>query len=236
MAAYITQVKQAIDRFIRNASSTSVVTATTAQGPMLINELWIAAEDVTNRWTESLGGTGTSAVASSGRSRLLQLKAPANADGAILYSKAIAPNPAAASATNNLWQRMTLEFEATLVNVASFTNTVAMIGGIHNSSVSRGDSDIAAFVLDGDDLAVVTDNGGTETLTAITGLTLTSANLYKVVLRNGAAEFWVNRTLRVTHTTNLPSGIAMIGFRVVADAGLNAELHLGSVRWYLEDA
>mgnify|MGYP001572491597 CR=1 FL=1 len=145
MAAYITQVKQAIDRFIRNASSTSVVTATTAQGPMLINELWIAAEDVTNRWTESLGGTGTSAVASSGRSRLLQLKAPANADGAILYSKAIAPNPAAASATNNLWQRMTLEFEATLVNVASFTNTSSMIGGIHNNSVSRGDADIAAF-------------------------------------------------------------------------------------------
>jgi hypothetical protein len=79
-------------------------------------------------------------------------------------------------------------------------------------------TDLAAIPADATDVAVHTGfyvqdgtlyasnaNGSTQTKTEITGVTLTNANGYEMVYDAGnSVKFYINGTLRATHTTNLP--------------------------------
>ncbi|MBI3421213.1 MAG: right-handed parallel beta-helix repeat-containing protein [Candidatus Sungbacteria bacterium] len=70
-------------------------------------------------------------------------------------------------------------------------------------------------------LSAVNSNGTTETATDIsTGITLTVYNEYEVVVLSGKVLFYVNGTLKATHTTNVPSGnddTAYMEFNVQSD-------------------
>lgn len=64
------------------------------------------------------------------------------------------------------------------------------------------------FCFDSGTLYASNANGTTQTKTDISsGLTLTSPNLFKAVMDSGTnIKFYVNGSLKTTHTTNLPSG------------------------------
>ena len=70
-------------------------------------------------------------------------------------------------------------------------------------------------------LSAVNANGSTETATDIsTGITLTNYNEYEVVVFLGKVLFYVNGTLKATHTTNVPAGAddtAYMEFYVASD-------------------
>ncbi len=54
------------EKVAQNNQATGAATAISAQGPMLINELWFTTIDTTNRWGTSAGGTATLAKATDG--------------------------------------------------------------------------------------------------------------------------------------------------------------------------
>ncbi len=77
---------------------------------------------------------------------------------------------------------------------------------IYNAETSTTDGQIR-FVLNGGNLFAQNSNGSASTSTNITsGITVTNWNTYEIVLTPGVdIKFYVNGTLRATHTTNLPT-------------------------------
>lgn len=66
---------------------------------------------------------------------------------------------------------------------------------------------VGIFVSRDNKLYASNADGTNETLTEITGITFTNENDYRIVFTAGASvKFYVNDALKVTHTTNLPSG------------------------------
>ena len=105
---------------------------------------------------------------------------------------------------------MTLQFRAQAKNgltgdrKAGFSNSPST-----NYNDSDGNGEIC-FSIDGSTLYAKTADAASETLTDISsGITLTDSHLYKIVYTAGTdAKFYVDGTLKATHTTNLPGAIA----------------------------
>jgi hypothetical protein len=79
----------------------------------------------------------------------------------------------------------------------------------------RETSDDAAFTIDtsGNLYAHTADAGVGHTNTAITGITLTNWNTYRIEFDPGVdVKFYINGTLEATNTTNLPNGATAIKF------------------------
>lgn len=79
--------------------------------------------------------------------------------------------------------------------------------GTAMSEAYNGVSRKIAFVADGGTLYAATADGTTATTTDISaGITLTNFNVFKIVVNPGVdVKFYVNGTLKATHTTNIPS-------------------------------
>ena len=240
MAAYITQVKTLRRQLLRNAQATGAATARSSQGPMIFNELWgAAAIDATNLWTTTVEGTGTVTITTSTTRRVCALNTvAADQRAAIDSSLRSIFVPSGAASTAEIYKRLILEWEMQFsANEPGGNNRTAfgLVGGATN--MSREANDLAAFGFLADVMQTVTDKAGTETETAsLVSPTITNWNLYKIVVRNAAIDFYINGSLANTHTTNLPAVPLNAGFNIkrgVADAAVI--VNIGAARMWLED-
>jgi len=223
-------------RLLRNQQASGAATATTAQGPMAYHEVWAAAIDATNLWTTGAGGTGSVAQSTSGGRQIALADCPAAGDRAEFQGKRALTNPSGAVATRDIYQKLVLEWEMLLGTIANVDNALALWGFI-NLGGARTSANIIGFILASDALNAITDSGGAETVTAVASPpALTQSNKYRIVVRNGAVDFYVNDLLKNTHTTNIPALPLKPQFRVDAEAGTGAtKAEIGAVRCYLVD-
>lgn len=87
-------------------------------------------------------------------------------------------------------------------------------GDIHTAQTDVTNGEIR-FALNGASIYAQNANGSTATSTDITsGITVTNWNTYEIVFTPGVdAKFYINGSLKATHTTNLPSsGAGLIAF------------------------
>lgn len=224
------------ERLYRNASATGAATAISGQGPMKYSEGWNAAIDATNIWTTSVGATGTAAVSNNAGRRILLLDCPVAGDRAQTEGRRILTNPGASSATLDIYQKLVLEWEMLLGTLANIDNALALFGLV-NTGGARTSTNIIGFILVADALNVITDNGGTETVTVFPSPpTLTVSNKYKIVVRNGAVDFSVNDGAITTHTANIHALPFQPSWRVDAEALTGAtKAEIGAVRCYYLD-
>ena len=225
-----------LNDILRNAQATGPATAASFQGPMLLNDSFTVAVDTTNVWATSLGGTGTFARQVVSGRPLARLDCPAGADKALCYSLKPFQPPGAASTTQDIYQRVTMEWLMAFTSVANIDNT-QMVAGLNAIGAERSDINVACFCLASDALNTVTDAAGAETVTVVGGdaITLTNFNRYKIVMRNGTVEFWVNNTLRNTHTANILAVATQATIGLRSEAAVTARLEFTDIRCWLSD-
>ena len=167
------------------------------------------------------------------------MNAPLITEQALLHSKELFFNPAATVPATHMYQQLVLEWEAIITGVAGVDETLTGMGlcSAPGSSARRDQNNIAMFSIVSDALRTLTDNAGTETETAITGApTLTDIHTYKIVVRAGAVDFYVDGVLKNTHTTNLPASVLAVAFALNTTNGSAASIDVRSVRCYFLDA
>jgi len=121
-----------------------------------------------------------------------------------------------------------IEWEAKLSNVANVDNSIFFMGVNASASATRATTNLIAFGLASDGLVAVSDSGGTETSTAISGITLSNPNLYRLSITGGQIEYSVNGNILATHTANLPDVIGYLQFNHDTEAGAS-NLDIGFV-------
>ena len=122
-----------------------------------------------------------------------------------------------------------IEWEAKLSNVANVDNSVFFMGVNASASATRATTNLIAFGLASDSLVAVSDNAGTETTTAISGITLADRNMYRLSITGGTIEYSVNGNILATHTTNIPDVIGYLQFNHDTEAGGSSNLDVGFV-------
>jgi hypothetical protein len=232
------------DRILRNLPMTGVATASSAGGPMLINELWSATTDTTNRWTVTLGATGNTVYAIGDGSTLglanLKLACPAASDTVILASKLKVPVMTSLTPSNTIYKRSIMEWEAKFVGTIGNTDNAYFFMGLtegSNASATRATNRLIGFSLASDALNTITDDSsGTAENTMTSPPTMTNRNKFKMVFRDGGVDFYVNDVFKNTHTTNILTSSGLISIALKAEAGTGAiNLFLGPMRFYALD-
>jgi len=121
-----------------------------------------------------------------------------------------------------------IEWEAKLSSVANVDNSLFFMGVNASSSATRATTNLIAFGLASDSLVAVSDSGGTETTTAISGITLSDRNLYRLSITNGQIEYSVNGNVLANHITNIPDVLGYLQFNHDTEAG-TSNLDIGFV-------
>ena len=124
---------------------------------------------------------------------------------------------------------MYVEWEAKFTNVANVDNSATFMGLNASASATRATTNLIGFGLNSDSLISITDNAGTESTTAISGITLTNRNLYRITVTGGQIEFSVNGNLVATHTTNIPDIIGYLQYYLDTEGGGSSTLDIGFV-------
>ena len=124
---------------------------------------------------------------------------------------------------------MYVEWEAKFTNVANVDNSATFMGLNASASATRATTNLIGFGLNSDSLISITDNAGTESTTAISGITLTNRNLYRITVQGGQVEFSVNGSIVATHTTNIPDIIGYLQYYLDTQGGGSATLDIGFV-------
>ena len=110
-------------------------------------------------------------------------------------------------------------WEAKFTNVANIDNSIFFMGVNASASATRATTNLIAFGLASDSLVAVSDNAGTETTTAISGVTLTNRNLFRLAITDSKIEYSVNGNIKATHTTNIPDVIGYLQFNHDTEGG-----------------
>ena len=124
---------------------------------------------------------------------------------------------------------MYVEWEAKFTNVANVDNSATFMGLNASASATRATTNLIGFGLNSDSLISITDNAGTESTTAISGITLTNRNLYRITVQGGQVEFSVNGSIVATHTTNIPDIIGYLQYYLDTEGGGSSTLDIGFV-------
>ena len=124
---------------------------------------------------------------------------------------------------------MYVEWEAKFTSVANVDNSATFMGLNASASATRATTNLIGFGLNSDSLISITDNAGTESTTAISGITLTNRNLYRITVTGGQIEFSVNGNLVATHTTNIPDIIGYLQYYLDTEGGGSSTLDVGFV-------
>mgnify|MGYP001602016947 FL=1 len=229
--------RQLRDHVARNTPYVGAMTAATRGSTMVAFDLFAAALDETNKWATAVVATGTAAAATVSNRRVLRLNCPAASDTARGRVLGQVTNPQGASATNDVYQQLVLEFVMALGTVANIDNAQFIVGLGAAGTEIRTTADVIGFILVSDALNTLTDSGGTETVTVVSsGPTLTSFNKYKIVVRNGAVDFYVNDVLKNTHTANITAVLVIPFFFCFAEAATGAtECDIADLRCYFLD-
>jgi len=138
------------------------------------------------------------------------------------------PSKFADAASTTMVRGTFIEWEAKLSNVANADNSLFFMGVNASSSATRATNDLIAFGLSSDSLVAVSDSGGTETTTAISGITLADRNFYKIAITKGQIEYFINGNVVANHTTNIPDVVGYLQFNHDTEAG-TSNLDVGFV-------
>lgn len=138
----------------------------------------------------------------------------------------------------SIWRKLHLEFMMKLTNTGNL-DTASFWGWTATAAAIRTTTNIIGFGSDGaGNLLGITDNAGTENAQDLSAaVTMSNWNLYGIVARLGAVEFWANGALAYTRTTmaDIVSTPMYLNFYTATDAGGAATIEIGSVRAWLED-
>ena len=141
--------------------------------------------------------------------------------------------------TQGVITRIVLEWDMRLTNVANMLNTSVLFGFGNSKTSIRTSNNIAGFILDGDVLKSITDNGGTEELTDVSaGIAVTEWNKYRITaLPGNTVQFYINDALVATHNdaASLPNDAMYIIFHNANDSAADADVDVAHIRqWYSE--
>ena len=139
------------------------------------------------------------------------------------------PSVFSASTPTSMVRGMYVEWEAKFTSVANVDNSATFMGLNASASATRATTNLIGFGLNSDSLISITDNAGTESTTAISGITLTNRNLYRITVTGGQIEFSVNGNLVATHTTNIPDIIGYLQYYLDTEGGGSSTLDIGFV-------
>ena len=156
---------------------------------------------------------------------------PANQTGRLRTIFTFRATPSVFSATDatSMVRGMYVEWEAKFTSVANVDNSATFMGLNASASATRATTNLIGFGLNSDSLISITDNAGTESTTAISGITLTNRNLYRITVQGGQVEFSVNGSIVATHTTNIPDIIGYLQYYLDTQGGGSATLDIGFV-------
>jgi hypothetical protein len=203
-----------------------------AKGLPYIAETWqdILGIDPTV-WATALGGTGTvtwDATTEQPYHKVI-LAGPANGDTARLRSVQTWQCGPGTWGLNTIAQKAVFEWESRLVNVANIDNALFFMGLNSVALGTRASNDIAGFILTGDVLWALTDDGGGESLTLVAAPpVLTDWSRFKVMAMEDAIEFWINGVRVAQHPANLPDANMYGTWYMPNEAGAAAgAIHVG---------
>ena len=119
---------------------------------------------------------------------------------------------------------LVMEFEAKFFSRANMNNADVLLGLVPNNTDDRSSDDVCGFILDSDELAVLTDLGGSETVTAVPGTPdiETQLNHYRIYCMQEKIVFLFNHSVVAVHTTNLANDPVFPIFLVENDTGANS--------------
>lgn len=128
------------------------------------------------------------------------------------YAQIIADTPGGAALTDSIFdENLEMQVVAKMTTDTSTNHVATMVafGDSNLPSTSGGyTTKHIGFILDTATLYASNANGTTQTKTDISsGVTVTNPLVYRAVMSGSTnCKFYVNKTLKATHTTNLPSG------------------------------
>lgn len=188
-------------------------------------------------WDQTVVATGTiTLVHGPGGYIHVVLAGAAPADEAILETdNRWMVRPGAFDDDTDVINQFVLEFMATIYQVQHLDNATTFLGLVPVQGNDRGSPTIIGFMLDGDLLHTLTDDGGVETVTDVSaGLTIADWNKYRIEVTNGHVVFYVNDEEVSDHETNLPDDEMYLCFHEQSD-GAGGGLFIAMVRaWYEE--
>ena len=111
-----------------------------------------------------------------------------------------------------------------------FFQTSMRFGAITDQTalITMGETKYYGFKVTDGTLYAVHEDGGGETTTEITGITLTDVNVYKAVFDNDNSKiyFYINGVLKATHTTDIPTGTDALTMQYYLETGANVVKYL----------
>jgi len=192
-------------------------------------------------WDETVTNTGAIAFTTGAGYKYVNLSTGATAvSTAVLNTdQRFEFRPGSFNLVQSAITRIVLEWDMRLTNVANMLNTSVLFGFGNAKASIRTSNNIAGFILDGDVLKSITDDGGTEELTDVSaGITVTDWNKYRITAVAGnIVQFYINDTIVATHNTaaNLPDDVMYIIFHNANDAAADADVDVAHIRqWYSE--
>lgn len=224
------------------ASDVAVLDAMLNSPSMHLYESWQDEAGIDNTvWSTAVTGTGAVARDATEAPYLkVKLSGTTNADTARLNGDNRWVCGPDTYGTNTILRKLIMEWEVKFATVASIDNTAFFMGLASATNATRASTNIAGFILDGDVLKSITDDGVGETAKAVGGPTLTGWHKLRVEIYAGTIEFYVDETLQATHTTeageDLPDTAMYPVLYLPQEAAANGgELHTGIVRIWTED-
>jgi len=192
-------------------------------------------------WDETVTNTGTITFAIDAGYKYVNLSTGAtDVSTAVLNSdQRFEFRPNSFNLVQGVITRIVLEWDMRLTNVANMLNTSVLFGFGNSKTSIRTSNNIAGFILDGDVLKSITDNGGNEELTDVSsGITVANWNKYRITaLPGNIVQFYINDTLVATHNdaANLPNDAMYIIFHNANDSAADAGVDVAHIRqWYSE--
>lgn len=182
-------------------------------------------------WTTAITGTGAVArsVAEEPYQKVI-LSGPANADTARIRTVQEFQVGPDTWGTDTIIQRLVLEFEARFNVVASIDNTLFFMGLSAIAAATRASTNIVGFILVGDVLQAITDDGVGETVSAVGAPVLTNWHKYRIEIVAGAVRFYIDEVLAATIAATLPDMNAHGQFYLPQEAlAAGGELHVATV-------
>ena len=196
-----------------------------------LSEQWATSEnEFTGMWNRDTTGSATiTRVNTDVDMPKCSLTVPASNTARLRSLFTFRATPSKFSNTNNttMVRGVFLEFEAKFTNVANIDNASFFMGLSDSTSGVRTTADIIGFRLSSDAIQAINDSSGTETVTAISNITLTDRNLFKISITEGQVEFWINGNQVATHTTNLPDTLPYLMFYCASEGGGSSTLDVG---------
>ncbi len=162
------------------------------------------------------------------------MSSQANDDESRLYTQAkwqLAPDT---WGLNTFQKALIMEWECKFAVVADILNANFFMGLAAGAAADRTSMNLAGFILTGDALNVLTDDGGAETVSAVGAPVLTNWIKLTILVFPACIEFYVNEVLAARHTTadaeNLPDVNVYGMFYLPAEgAAFTGELHLANI-------